>query len=214
VLVELSVMEQRYQAMLAVVQDGWKVVEVARRLRGDPPERPQLDRPLRARGSLPHSLDDRGRLGSEQLAFFGQDANIKVRNEDQDTGARVAAAEPDVVSSFRTRRRALTTRRSFASAGTPRGLRAHAPLLSAAAPRVPAEERRGPAPKAGPLSRSRGAKLLGQLEDRRPELRTVIEVHEHSPARADRLLTEVGIVDVLVRGGVVADRPTGLERVN
>jgi hypothetical protein len=181
VLVELSVMEQRYQAMLAVVQDGWKVVEVARRLGGDPPERPQLDRPLRAKG-VPPPFARRSR--------------------------------PDVVSSFRTRRRALTTRRSFASAGTPRGLRAHAPLLSAAAPRVPAEERRGPAPKAGPLSRSRGAKLLGQLEDRRPELRTVIEVHEHSPARADRLLTEVGIVDVLVRAGVVADRPTGLERVN
>src|SRR5438094_8869606 len=32
VLVELSVMEQRYQAVLAVVQDGWKVVEVARRM--------------------------------------------------------------------------------------------------------------------------------------------------------------------------------------
>jgi transposase InsO family protein len=31
-LVELSVMEQRYQAVLAVVQDGWKVIEVARRL--------------------------------------------------------------------------------------------------------------------------------------------------------------------------------------
>lgn len=31
-LVELSVMEQRYQAVLAVTQDGWKVVEVARRL--------------------------------------------------------------------------------------------------------------------------------------------------------------------------------------
>lgn len=31
-LVELSVMEQRYQAMLAVVQDGWRVVEVARRV--------------------------------------------------------------------------------------------------------------------------------------------------------------------------------------
>jgi transposase InsO family protein len=31
-LVELSVMEPRYQAVLAVVQDGWKVVEVARRL--------------------------------------------------------------------------------------------------------------------------------------------------------------------------------------
>jgi transposase InsO family protein len=31
VLVELSLMEQRYQAVLAVVQDGWHVVEVARR---------------------------------------------------------------------------------------------------------------------------------------------------------------------------------------
>jgi len=31
-LVELSVMEQRYQAVLAVIQDGWKVVEVAERL--------------------------------------------------------------------------------------------------------------------------------------------------------------------------------------
>lgn len=31
-LVELSVMEQRYQAVLAVVQDGWKVTEVADRL--------------------------------------------------------------------------------------------------------------------------------------------------------------------------------------
>jgi transposase InsO family protein len=32
VLVELSVVEQRYQAVLAVVQDGWQVSEVARRL--------------------------------------------------------------------------------------------------------------------------------------------------------------------------------------
>ena len=31
-LVELSVMEQRYQAVLAVIQDGWKVSEVAARL--------------------------------------------------------------------------------------------------------------------------------------------------------------------------------------
>ena len=31
-LVELSVMEQRYQAVMAVVQDGWKVTEVAERL--------------------------------------------------------------------------------------------------------------------------------------------------------------------------------------
>jgi len=30
--VELSVMEQRYQAVMAVVQDGWKVTEVADRL--------------------------------------------------------------------------------------------------------------------------------------------------------------------------------------
>jgi transposase len=32
VLVELSVVEQRYPAVLAVVQDGWKVTEVAHRL--------------------------------------------------------------------------------------------------------------------------------------------------------------------------------------
>jgi transposase len=32
VLVELSVMEQRYQAVLAIVQDGWKVIEIADRL--------------------------------------------------------------------------------------------------------------------------------------------------------------------------------------
>jgi transposase len=32
VLVELSVMEQRYQAVLAVVQDGWRITEVAARL--------------------------------------------------------------------------------------------------------------------------------------------------------------------------------------
>lgn len=32
VLVELSVMEQRYQAVLAVIQDGWKIVEVSRRM--------------------------------------------------------------------------------------------------------------------------------------------------------------------------------------
>jgi transposase len=31
-LVELSVMEQRYQAVMAVLQDGWKVTEVADRL--------------------------------------------------------------------------------------------------------------------------------------------------------------------------------------
>lgn len=31
-LVELSVMEQRYQAVMAVVQDGWKITEVADRL--------------------------------------------------------------------------------------------------------------------------------------------------------------------------------------
>jgi transposase len=32
VLVELSVMEQRYQAVMAVIQDGWKVSEVAQHL--------------------------------------------------------------------------------------------------------------------------------------------------------------------------------------
>jgi transposase-like protein len=31
-LVELSVMEQRYQAVMAVIQDGWKVTEVAEHL--------------------------------------------------------------------------------------------------------------------------------------------------------------------------------------
>ena len=31
-LVELSVMEQRYQAVLAITQDGWKIIEVARKL--------------------------------------------------------------------------------------------------------------------------------------------------------------------------------------
>ena len=31
-LVEISVMEQRYQAAMAVVQDGWKITEVAERL--------------------------------------------------------------------------------------------------------------------------------------------------------------------------------------
>ena len=49
-LVELSVMEQRYQAVLAVVQDGWKVIEVADRLGCLAPDRPRLDRPLRAGG--------------------------------------------------------------------------------------------------------------------------------------------------------------------
>ena len=47
-LVELDVMEQRYQAVLAVVQDGWKVAEVAAAPRGLAPERAHLDRPLRA----------------------------------------------------------------------------------------------------------------------------------------------------------------------
>ena len=31
-LVELSVMDQRYQAVMAVIQEGWKVTEVADRL--------------------------------------------------------------------------------------------------------------------------------------------------------------------------------------
>lgn len=45
-LVELSVMEQRYQAVLAVTQDGWRVVEVAHRM-GVSRQTVQLDRPLR-----------------------------------------------------------------------------------------------------------------------------------------------------------------------
>lgn len=50
-LVELSVMEQPYQAVLAVAQDGWKVTEVNEVAEsvGVSPERPQLDRALRAR---------------------------------------------------------------------------------------------------------------------------------------------------------------------
>ena len=39
-LVEISVMEQRYQAVMAVVQDGWKVTEVADRLGGVTPSDP------------------------------------------------------------------------------------------------------------------------------------------------------------------------------
>jgi helix-turn-helix protein len=31
-LVELSIMEQRYEAVMAVLQDGWKITEVAERL--------------------------------------------------------------------------------------------------------------------------------------------------------------------------------------
>ena len=31
-LVELGVMEQRYQVVLAVIQDGWRVVDVAHRM--------------------------------------------------------------------------------------------------------------------------------------------------------------------------------------
>jgi len=46
--VKLSVMEQRYQAVLAVVQDGWRVVEVARRL-GVSRQSVHLDRQLRTR---------------------------------------------------------------------------------------------------------------------------------------------------------------------
>jgi hypothetical protein len=45
VLVELSVMEQRYQAVMAVVQDGWKVTEVGR---GVPPERATTGSPARS----------------------------------------------------------------------------------------------------------------------------------------------------------------------
>jgi hypothetical protein len=48
VLVELSVMAQRYQAVLALVQDGWKVTEVAAGLGCVSAERARLDRPIRA----------------------------------------------------------------------------------------------------------------------------------------------------------------------
>jgi transposase InsO family protein len=51
-LVELSVMEQRYQAVMAVIQDGWKITEVAERLgvsarrctSGSPATRPGVSR--------------------------------------------------------------------------------------------------------------------------------------------------------------------------
>ena len=47
-LVERSVIEQRYQAVLAVVQDGWKVSE-RRASRRVSPKRAYLDRSLRGR---------------------------------------------------------------------------------------------------------------------------------------------------------------------
>ena len=52
-LVELSVMEQRYQAVMAVVQDGWRVVEVARRLGVSSPARSAPPRTTRPSPSEP-----------------------------------------------------------------------------------------------------------------------------------------------------------------
>ncbi len=52
-LVELSVMEQPYQAVLAVVQNGWKVVEVARRLGVSKPRRDKIRQIVAADGARP-----------------------------------------------------------------------------------------------------------------------------------------------------------------
>ena len=58
-LVELSVMEQRYQAVLAVVQDGWKVLEGRRAPRGVSPDRPSTH-PSSDEEYAPTSCDVRG----------------------------------------------------------------------------------------------------------------------------------------------------------
>jgi len=77
VLVELSVMEQRYQAVLAVVQDGWKVVEVAERLgvgRTAAPTRPmrtsrRLICELRRAGLGPRRIEHQlGRAGIDPVS--------------------------------------------------------------------------------------------------------------------------------------------------
>ena len=47
-LVELSKMEQRYDAVLGVIRDGYSVAEVAQAY-GEPPERARLAGPLRER---------------------------------------------------------------------------------------------------------------------------------------------------------------------
>lgn len=47
-------MEQRYQAVLAVVQDGWRVVEVARRLGVTPQSDGPLHCKLCVRRKVPH----------------------------------------------------------------------------------------------------------------------------------------------------------------
>jgi hypothetical protein len=46
VVVERSVMEQRFEAVMAVVRDGQPVTEVAARFRGVSPVRAHLDSPL------------------------------------------------------------------------------------------------------------------------------------------------------------------------
>jgi hypothetical protein len=51
VLVELSVMEQRYKAVIAIFQDTWRV-RTSPKGWGWASERPPLDRPLRGGGQL------------------------------------------------------------------------------------------------------------------------------------------------------------------
>ena len=51
VLVELGLVEQRYQAVLEVVNQGATVTEVARPVRGDAPDGASLVAPVRGRGS-------------------------------------------------------------------------------------------------------------------------------------------------------------------
>ena len=43
---ELSKVEQRYDAVLAVIRDGLTISEVADRLWGEPPDRPSAGWPL------------------------------------------------------------------------------------------------------------------------------------------------------------------------
>ena len=68
---ELSVTEQRYQAVLGVVQDGWKVTEVAERL-GVSRQSVHTWTDLRLRPPVA-SLDDSGVRGSSDDA--GADGN-------------------------------------------------------------------------------------------------------------------------------------------
>ena len=48
-LLELTVAEQRFNVVMEVLRDGLTVIEVARALRGQPPDRARLAAPLRYR---------------------------------------------------------------------------------------------------------------------------------------------------------------------